>query len=62
MFRPEAADLATELLLAWLYVGVRIVHSLIQAITNRIMVRFGVYLGSEAIMLGLFFRTVAMVA
>lgn len=38
---------------AWGYVGVRIVHSLVQALTNRIMVRFGLFNASSAVLLGL---------
>lgn len=30
-------------LLAWIYVGLRIVHSLVQATFNRVVVRFGVF-------------------
>lgn len=33
-----------NLILAWAYVALRIVHSLVQATTNRIMVRFSVFM------------------
>jgi hypothetical protein len=33
----------TSLMLAWIYVATRIVHSLIQATVNRVMWRFGVF-------------------
>jgi hypothetical protein len=36
-------DDATALALAWAYVALRIVHSLIQATFNRVIVRFGVF-------------------
>jgi len=34
---------ATALNLAWAYVALRIIHSLVQATFNRVMVRFGVF-------------------
>jgi hypothetical protein len=46
---------------AWGYVGVRIVHSLVHAQTNRIMVRFGLFSLSSAVLLGLTVRTAAVV-
>jgi hypothetical protein len=37
----------TALMLAWAYVGIRVVHSLVQATINRIVVRFSLFvLGS----------------
>jgi len=39
--------------LAWTYVAIRIVHGIIYAKKNPIMVRFGIYLVSEFVMLGL---------
>ena len=35
---------AANLALAWLYVGLRVVHSLVQATTNIIIVRFAVFM------------------
>ncbi len=32
-----------NLYLAWAYVGLRVVHSLVQSINNKIIVRFGVF-------------------
>ena len=32
---------------AWAYVGLRIVHSLVQALSNRIIVRFGIFVLSS---------------
>ena len=38
--------------IAWAYVGLRIVHSLVQALSNRIIVRFGIFvLSSLALMM-----------
>ena len=36
--------------LAWLYVGLRVVHSLAQAITNTIVVRFSVFMVASVIL------------
>ncbi|KAL1304388.1 hypothetical protein AAFC00_003388 [Neodothiora populina] len=58
-FSSSEQSMDTELALAWMYVGLRVVHSLVQALTNRVMVRFGVYLASEVVMLGLFIRVVS---
>ena len=33
--------------IAWAYVGLRIVHSLVQAISNRVIVRFGIFVLSS---------------
>ncbi|KAL9094893.1 MAG: hypothetical protein Q9165_002842 [Trypethelium subeluteriae] len=47
--------------LAWAYVGLRVVHSLIQAIANPIFVRFGVFATSSFVLLGLTLRTARLV-
>lgn len=44
------ADDTTSVRLAWGYVGVRIAHSLVQAIVNRILVRFYLFAFSGAIL------------
>lgn len=46
---------------AWAYVGIRIVHSLVHALTNRIMVRFSLFSASSVVLLGLTARTAAVV-
>ena len=38
------ADGATNVALAWAYVGLRILHSLVQVLWNRVAVRFLVFL------------------
>ncbi|KAI4763354.1 hypothetical protein E4T52_08035 [Aureobasidium sp. EXF-3400] len=48
--------MATEANLAWAYVALRVVHSIVQASTNTIMVRFGLFAASELTMLGLLFK------
>ena len=42
-----------NLTLAWAYVGLRAVHSLVQALWNRIMVRFGLFLLSSLVLIAL---------
>jgi hypothetical protein len=37
------ADTPTNVALAWAYVAIRIVHSLVQALWNRVSVRFGLF-------------------
>ena len=54
-----AFDLETKL--AWTYVGLRVVHSLIHATTNTVMVRFGCFMASETVLLGLLYKAVQLV-
>jgi hypothetical protein len=42
--------------LAWLYVGLRIAHSLVQALINVIMIRFAIFMASSFILLVLSLR------
>ena len=46
--------------LAWGYVGIRVVHSLLQAIRNPILVRFIVFVLGSLVLFALFVRTVMM--
>jgi hypothetical protein len=39
--------------LAWAYVGLRIIHSLVQAIWNKIMVRFLIFMASSLVLVAL---------
>ncbi|CAC9888734.1 unnamed protein product [Aureobasidium pullulans] len=48
--------MATEANLAWMYVGLRIVHSIVQASANPVMIRFGIFAASEITMLGLLIK------
>jgi hypothetical protein len=50
----------TDVLLAWAYVGIRIVHSLWQVLVNRLPLRFTLFLASTACLFALAVR-VAMV-
>jgi hypothetical protein len=42
--------------LAWGYVGLRVVHSLVQSTTNVIMVRFSIFMVSTVVLLILAIR------
>ncbi|KAK4553945.1 hypothetical protein LTR86_009121 [Recurvomyces mirabilis] len=44
--------------LAWAYVGLRVAHSLVQSISNTIMVRFGIFAVSSLALAGLTARAV----
>ena len=49
-----------NLTLAWIYVGLRIVHSLVQAIFNRVLVRFLLFLLSSLALVGLTIHAAAV--
>ncbi|KAK3070315.1 hypothetical protein LTS18_015138 [Coniosporium uncinatum] len=54
-------DMGLEVGLAWTYVGLRVVHSLVQSTANPIMVRFGIFLLSSASLLGMTARAMSYV-
>ncbi len=43
-------------LLAWIYVGLRIIHSLIQATANKVMVRFILFALSSLVLIAMIFH------
>lgn len=45
-----------NLMLAWAYVGLRVVHSLVHATVNKVMLRFTLFLLSTALLLALSVR------
>lgn len=47
------------LMLAWAYVGVRVVHSLLQALVNKIEVRFLLFVISSVLLIGLIWKAAA---
>lgn len=51
-----------QIALAWAYVGVRVVHSLVQAIKNAITIRFALFVVASVILLALLVRTIYLVA
>ncbi len=44
-------DRGLDLILAWSYVGLRVVHSLVQTLINKIELRFGVFAISSLVLL-----------
>jgi hypothetical protein len=48
---------APEVWLAWAYVGTRVVHSVFQAMVNRIEIRFALFFVSSGLLLALVVRT-----
>ena len=47
--------------LAWLYVGLRVIHSLVQALVNVVTVRFSVFMSASVVLLALTVRAVLVV-
>jgi len=50
----------TNVRLAWTYVGIRMVHSLVQSTINKVMLRFGLFSSSSAVLAVLTARTAAL--
>ena len=48
-------------LLAWLYVGLRVIHSLVQATVNRVMVRFVLFALSSLVLVALILHAAIVV-
>ena len=51
----------TNVALAWAYVGIRIVHSLVQAIWNRIEMRFAIFFAASLVLIALTVRALLVV-
>lgn len=51
----------TSLMLAWGYVGVRVVHSLLQALINKIEIRFVLFFISSLLLIGLIWQAACAV-
>ncbi|MDO8267779.1 MAG: MAPEG family protein [Moraxellaceae bacterium] len=49
-----------NLTLAWTYVGLRVVHSLVQAVINKIELRFVIFVLSSLALIGLTFNAAMM--
>jgi hypothetical protein len=47
--------------LAWLYVALRIAHSLVQALINVIMLRFAIFMAGSIVLLAMSIRAAAIV-
>ena len=54
------AGSGVNLTLAWAYVGLRVVHSLVQAIFNKIELRFVVFVLSSLALIGLTFNAASV--
>jgi hypothetical protein len=52
------ADDVTNVTLAWVYVGLRVVHSLIQNTINKVVLRFMVFSLSSLVLIGMTVRNV----
>ncbi len=48
-------------LIAWIYVGLRIIHSLVQATANRVMVRFVLFALSSLVLIWLIVKAAILV-
>ena len=55
------ADAGLNLGLAWLYVALRVVHSLIQAMVNIVMFRFAVFMAATLVLLAMSIRAALIV-
>ncbi|KAF2403427.1 hypothetical protein EJ06DRAFT_527048 [Trichodelitschia bisporula] len=43
----------TDVRLAWTYVGIRVLHTLVQCLGNKIILRFQVFISSSAVLLAI---------
>ncbi len=55
------AGAGLNLALAWLYVGLRIVHSLVQGTVNIVPIRFGIFMVASVVLLVLAVRAALLV-
>lgn len=51
---------ASDVLVAWIYVGLRVAHSLWQALINKVSVRFALFLACSAALMWLAYRAIAL--
>ncbi len=47
--------------LAWIYFGLRVIHSIVQATANKVMVRFVLFLVSSLVLIALIFHAAIVV-
>jgi hypothetical protein len=55
------ADAGRDTALAWLYVALRVAHSLVQATINAVMVRFALFMAATLVLLALTIRAALIV-
>jgi hypothetical protein len=46
-------ETAAAVILAWIYVGIRVLHSLVQAMVNKVVWRFGLFMAGSLVLLAL---------
>lgn len=51
----------TALMLAWAYVGLRVVHSLVQVLINKIELRFVIFVLSSLVLVGMVWKAASAV-
>jgi len=51
----------SNLTLAWTYVGLRVLHSLVQAVINKIELRFAVFFLSSLVLIGLIYNAARLI-
>ncbi len=56
------ADAGLNTGLAWLYVGLRVVHSLVQAIVNIIIIRFAIFMAASFVLLVMAIRAAMIIS
>jgi hypothetical protein len=47
--------------LAWLYVGLRVAHSLVHALINVVMLRFAIFMAASLVLLAMTLRAAMIV-
>lgn len=52
------SGMGINLVLAWAYVGLRIVHSLVHATTNKVLVRFYLFIAGTMVLLAMLVRLI----
>ncbi|MBX7194053.1 MAG: MAPEG family protein [Sandaracinaceae bacterium] len=57
-----STDAGTDAALAWAYVALRVVHSIFQAVVNKIEVRFGLFVLSSLALVAMIARAVLSLA
>ncbi|MFT7244180.1 MAG: hypothetical protein ACI82A_001530 [Candidatus Azotimanducaceae bacterium] len=51
-----------NLYLAWAYVGIRVVHSIVHSTSNKVMIRFGLFMLSSIVLLAMAVNAVRILA
>jgi hypothetical protein len=51
---------STTLVLAWAYVALRVAHSLVQVLINRVLIRFALFASASLALIGLVISAAAL--